>query len=133
MPHPRTIAVEAIAVLAGAVIGTLLLDILNWLFFDGPFLGLVTSPGHLVVALITVGIYAFYYRSLPPTPAALAAFFTGVILPAVLHRYAFDSVLGWGGLLFLYVLFSLASLFTYRFVHANGFVRTRMTPDEPTL
>lgn len=120
---PRMIVLEVIAVVAGAIIGLLVVDFFHWLFADGAFFALLASLGRLVVALVTVGLFAFYYRSMPPTPAALASFFTGVGLPAVLDKFGFDSPLSWGTLLFLYAIFAVVALFTYRFVHANAAVR----------
>ncbi|HEY9058420.1 MAG TPA: hypothetical protein VIN77_14815 [Aurantimonas sp.] len=120
---PRMIVLETIAVVAGAIIGLLVVDFFHWLFADGAFFALVSSLGRIVVALVTVGLFAFYYRSMPPTAAALASFFTGVGLPAILDKFGFDSPLSWGTLLFLYAIFAVVALFTYRFVHANAAVR----------
>ena len=120
---PRMIVLEVIAVVAGAIIGLLVVDFFHWLFANGAFFALLSSLGRIVVALITVGLFAFYYRSMPPTPAALASFFTGVGLPAILDKFGFDSPLSWGTLLFLYAIFAVVTLFTYRFVHANAAVR----------
>lgn len=72
------------------------------------------------MALVTVGLFAFYYRSMSQTPAALASFFTGVGLPAILDRFGFDTLLPWGTLLVLYVVFAIVALLTYRFVHATA-------------
>jgi len=120
---PRMLVLEIIAVVAGAIIGLLVVDFFHWLFANGAFFALLSSLGRIVVALVTVGLFAFYYRSMPPTPAALASFFTGVGLPAILDKFGFDSPLSWGTLLFLYAIFAVVALFTYRFVHANAAVR----------
>lgn len=128
---PRMIVLEAIAVVAGAIIGLLVVDVFHWLFADSTFFAMISSLGRTIVVLVTVGLFAFYYRSMPPTPAALASFFTGVGLPAVLDKFGFDSPLSWGTLLFLYAIFAVVALFTYRFVHANTAVRRAVgqTPD----
>lgn len=120
---PRQFVLEVIAVVAGAVIGTLVVDVLSFVFADGAVFSMLASLGRLLIALVTVGLFAFYYRSMPPTPAALASFFTGVGLPAVIEKFGFDTLLSWGTILFLYAIFSLVALFTYRFVHASGTVR----------
>ncbi|MEF2553275.1 hypothetical protein VQ042_18240 [Aurantimonas sp. A2-1-M11] len=120
----RMTVLEVIAVVAGAVIGLLALDFASWLFADTGFLTLLASPGRIVVALVTVGLFAFYYRSMSQTPAALASFFTGVGLPALIDRFGFDSLLSWGSLLFLYVVFAIVALLTYRFVHATALARS---------
>ncbi len=116
----RMTVLEVIAVVAGAVIGLLALDFASWLFADTSFFALLASPGRIVVALVTVGLFAFYYRSMSQTPAALASFFTGVGLPAILDRFGFDSLLPWGTLLVLYVVFAIVALLIYRFVHATA-------------
>ncbi|UIJ71551.1 hypothetical protein [Aurantimonas sp. HBX-1] len=120
---PRLFVIEIIAVVAGAIIGTLVVDILSFVFAENAAFTMLASLGRLLVALVTVGLFAFYYSSMPPTPAALASFFTGVGLPAVIEKFGFDTVFSWGTILFLYAVFALVALFTYRFVHANGTVR----------
>lgn len=120
---PRQMTIEAIAVLVGAVVGLIVVDLIAWLFFNTAFLGILASPGRWIIILLTVALFAYYYRSLPPTGAAIASFFTGVALPLIAEKIVFGSSLPVASLLFLYVLFALAALFTYRFVHANGTVR----------
>ena len=121
---PRKILIETIAVIAGAVIGLIVFDIVGWLFAGTGFLALLSSVPRIVVAVIAVALFAVYYNTMPATPAALASFFTGVGLPALVERFAFGSILTWGTLLFLFAVFALVALFTYRFVHANGTVRS---------
>ena len=56
----RMTVLEVIAVVAGAVIGLLALDFASWLFADTSFFALLASPGRILVALVTVGLFAFY-------------------------------------------------------------------------
>ncbi len=114
---------EIVAILAGAVIGTLVLDFATWLLADGTFLSHFASPAWLVLALVTVALYALLYHKLPATPAVLGSFFIGILVPSVIVKLGFDSVLSWSTLFMLHAIFSLASLATYRFVHANAAVR----------
>lgn len=119
----RTIAIEVIAVLAGAIIGILVDDILSWLFAGESFALLTSSLSRYILALITVAIFAVLYAKLPPTPAALASFFVGVFLPTIMEKVAFGDVASWPMILFLNIVFALVALLTYRLVHANGAVR----------
>ena len=127
---PRKILIEAIAVIAGAVIGLIVFDVVGWLFAGTGFLALISSVPRIVVAVIAIVAFAFYYNTMPATPAAIASLFTGIALPALVERFAFGSILSWGMLLFLFAVFALVALFTYRFVHANGTVRA--VADEAT-
>lgn len=119
----RMIVLEAIAVIVGAVIGLLVVDAFAWAFFNTAVFGMVASIGRWIVILFTVALFAFYYRQMPPTAAAIASFFTGVGLPFVAEKIVFGSSLPMSSLLFLFVVFAVVALFTYRFVHANGAVR----------
>ncbi|MEX6507052.1 hypothetical protein [Jiella sp. M17.18] len=119
----RLTVIDAIAVLAGAIIGLIVADIVAWAFFNTAFLGMVSSLGRWIIVLITVVLFAVYYRVLPPTGAAIAAFFTGIFLPLVAEKIVLGSSLPFNSLLVVFAVFSLVALFTYRFVHANGVVR----------
>ena len=116
----RLTVLDVIAVLAGAVIGLFVIDILGWVLFNLSITGMVASIGRWIIVLLTVGLFAFYYRALPPTGAAIASFFTGVVVPLVAEKIVFGSSLPTTSLLFLYVVFSVVALFTYRFVRAGG-------------
>ena len=116
----RLIVLDIIAVLAGAVVGLFVVDILAWLLFNTSVSGMVASIGRWIIVLLTVGLFAVYYRMLPPTGAAIASFFTGVVVPLVTEKIVFGSSLPTASLLFLYVVFSVVALFTYRFVRAGG-------------
>lgn len=120
---PRLVLAEAIAVLCGAVIGLLVVNALHWLFADGDFVALTIAPGRIVLALVTVALFAVWYHYLPQTPAALASFFTGVALPVVIVRFSSDLPLGATTAVLLYAAFAVVALLTYRFVLANGAVR----------
>ncbi|MCE7030253.1 hypothetical protein [Jiella avicenniae] len=116
----RLLVLDVIAVLAGAIVGLFVIDILGWVLFALSVTGLVASIGRWIIILVTVGLFAFYYRVLPTTGAAIASFFTGVIVPLVAEKLVFGSSLPTTSLLFLYVVFSVVALFTYRFVRAGG-------------
>ena len=116
----RLTVLDVIAVLAGAVIGLFVIDILGWVLFNLSITGMVASIGRWIIVLLTVGLFAFYYRVLPPTGAAIASFVTGVVVPLVAEKIVFGSSLPTTSLLFLYVVFSVVALFTYRFVRAGG-------------
>ena len=120
----RMIVLETIAVIVGAVIGLLVVDIFAWAFFNTAIFGMVASIGRWIVILFTVALFAFYYRQMPPTAAAIASFFTGVGLPLIAEKIIFGSSLPMGSLLFLFVVFAVVALFTYRFAHANAVVGT---------
>lgn len=130
---PKLLIVEVIAVLAGAVIGTIVASFVYWLFLDGSFALGAATLGPYVLALVTVAIFAVLYNRLPATPAVLASLAAGILLPAVVVRFAADLALGWGALLFLSLVFALVSLSVYRFVHASGRVRAaaRGVTDRP--
>ncbi|ORE92343.1 hypothetical protein [Aurantimonas sp. 22II-16-19i] len=119
----RLIVLDIIAVLAGAVVGLFVVDILAWLLFDTSVSGMVASVGRWIIVLVAVGLFAVYYRMLPPTGAAIASFFTGVVVPLVAEKIVFGSSLPTTSLLFLYVVFAVVALFTYRFVRAGKPVR----------
>ena len=119
----RLTVLEIIAVIAGAVIGLLVVDVIAWAFFNTAMFGMVASIGRWIVVLFTVALFAFYYRQMPPTAAAIASFFTGVGLPLIAEKIVFGSSLPMSSLLFLFVVFAVAALFTYRFVHANAAIR----------
>lgn len=116
----RLIVLDVIAVLAGAIVGLFVVDILGWVLFNLSVTGMVASIGRWIIILLTVGLFAFYYRVLPPTGAAIASFFTGVVVPLVAEKLVFGSSLPTTSLLFLYVVFSVVALFTYRFVRAGS-------------
>ncbi len=119
----RLILLEAIAVLCGAVIGLLAVNLLHWLFVDGDFIALTVNAGRFALAIVTVAIFAVWYRYLPQTPAALASFFTGVLLPSVIVLFTFDAPLETTTVLLLYAAFSVVALLTYRFVLRNAATR----------
>ncbi len=116
----RILALDVIAVLAGAIVGLFVIDIFGWVLFNLSVTGLVASIGRWIIVLLTVGLFAFYYRALPPTGAAIASFFTGVIVPLAAEKLVFGSSLPTTSLLFLFAVFSVVALFTYRFVRAGG-------------
>ncbi|NDW04566.1 hypothetical protein [Jiella pacifica] len=116
----RLIVLDVIAVLAGAIVGLFVVDILGWVLFSLSVTGMIASIGRWIIVLLTVGLFVFYYRLLPPTGAAIASFFTGVVVPLVAEKIVFGSSLPTTSLLFLYVVFSVVALFTYRFVRAGG-------------
>jgi len=72
-----------------------------------------------VVALVTVIIFAVYYHYLSQTPAALASFFTGFLLPAIAAGIFIGSAATTAGALVAYGVFSLTALLVYRFVFAS--------------
>ncbi|MCW4113383.1 hypothetical protein NPA31_000225 [Aurantimonas sp. MSK8Z-1] len=121
---PRQIVLEVIAVLSGAILALLVTALIAWIFAGSDFFAIAASIGRLLTALVTVALFAVLYAYLPPTPAALASFFIGILLPAVLARYAFDDGTGWAGVLIEHIVFSLVALLTYRWVHAKGTART---------
>lgn len=120
---PKLILVEAIAVVAGAIIGTLVAGFFAWLFAGTPFATALFSGRDYVLALVVVVVFAVLYAKLEATPAVLASLAVGILLPTIIDRFAFGSSLSWAMLLFLNLVFALAALSTYRFVHANGAVR----------
>ena len=120
---PKLWVLEAIAVLAGAMIGTLVAAFVFWLFLDGSFAVGAAQPGPYVLALVTVVIFAVLYHQLPATPAVLASLAVGILLPTVIVKFAFDNAGSLGNLLLLNLVFALAALSVYRFVHASGLVR----------
>ena len=97
----KMMILECIAVLAGAVLGTVLTGLLAWLFAATPFAVAVASLGSYVLGLVTVALFAFLYHQLDRTPAALASLAVGVVLPTLVDR-------------------SVLALSIYRFVHANA-------------
>ncbi|KQT83140.1 hypothetical protein [Aurantimonas sp. Leaf443] len=128
---PRSLLMESIAVLCGAAIGLLVVNALHWLFADGDFFALTVSLGRAALAIVTVALYAVWYRLLPQTPAALAAFFTGVLLPTVIVLFSYDVPLATTTVLLLYTAFSVVSLLTYRFVLSNAAVREAVSEAAP--
>ncbi|MCB8840737.1 hypothetical protein [Aurantimonas sp. VKM B-3413] len=116
----RLIVLDAISVLAGAVIALFVVDVIAWIFLGTAIAGMVASLGRWVIILLTVALFAVYYRVLPTTAAALASFFTGVVLPLVAEKLIFGSSLPTTSLLFLYVVFAVVALFVYRFVRAGA-------------
>ncbi|KAB0677788.1 hypothetical protein [Aureimonas leprariae] len=127
---PRLVLMETIAVVCGAVIGLLVVNLLHWLFANGSFVALTVSFGRIVTALVTVAIFAVWYHYLPQTPAALASFFTGLVLPSVIVLFSYDVPLQATTVLILYTVFSIVALLTYRFVLANAAVR-KLTSEVP--
>ncbi len=123
----RMTVLESIAVIVGAVIGLLVVDVIAWAFFNTAIFGMVASIGRWIVILFTVALFAFYYRQMPPTAAAIASFFTGVGLPFIAEKIVFGSSLPMSSILFLFVVFAVVALFTYRFVHANAALRAVAT------
>lgn len=119
----RFTIVEAIAVLAGAVIGVLVEALFGWLFLSVAFASLAAAPGVYVLALVTVALFAVLYAKLPGTPATLASLAVGILLPFLVLRFGFDRTETTATLLTLTLVFALASLSVYRFVHASGLVR----------
>lgn len=119
----KLLIVDAIAIVAGAIIGTLVAGFFAWLFAGVPFATAMFSGRDYVLALVVVVLFAVFYAKLETTPAVLASLAVGILLPTVIDRFAFGSTLSWAMLLFLNLVFALAALSTYRFVHANGAVR----------
>jgi hypothetical protein len=113
----KLIFLEAIAVVCGAIIGALVFLAAHWLLVNGE-----VSTGGLsgaIVALVTVIIFAVYYHYLSQTPAALASFFTGFLLPAIAAGIVIGSAATTAGALVAYGVFSLTALLVYRFVFAS--------------
>lgn len=119
----RFAIVEIIAVVAGAVMGTLVMALFGWLFLSLAFATVAAVPGTYILSLVTVAIFAALYATLPGTPATLASLAVGILLPTVIVKFAFDTAIGLGNLLLLSLVFALAALSVYRFVHASGLVR----------
>ncbi|WP_062210717.1 hypothetical protein [Aureimonas sp. AU12] len=119
----RFAIVEIIAVVAGAVMGTLVMALFGWLFLSLAFATVAAVPGTYILSLVTVAIFAALYAYLPGTPATLASLAVGILLPTVIVKFAFDTAIGLGNLLLLSLVFALAALSVYRFVHASGLVR----------
>ncbi|RIX99173.1 hypothetical protein D3218_15495 [Aureimonas flava] len=119
----RTAVVEAVSVIAGAIIGTLVAAVFGWLFLSVSFGALAGSASVYVLALVTVAIFAVLYANLPATPAVLGSLGVGILLPTVIARFAFDAAEPLGTLLILNLVFALVALSVYRFVHASGLVR----------
>lgn len=119
----KLLIVDAIAVVAGAIIGTLVAGFFAWLFAGVAFTEAMFSGRDYVLALVVAILFAVFYARLETTPAVLASLAVGILLPTIIDRFAFGSTLSWGMLLFLNLVFALAALSTYRFVHANGAVR----------
>ena len=119
----RFAVVETISVLAGAIIGTLVMAAFGWLFLSLGFATLAASPLFYGQALVTVALFALLYAKLPGTPATLASLAVGIVLPSIIVRFAADRGDPLGTLLALHLVFALAALSVYRFVHASGLVR----------
>lgn len=119
----RFAIVEIIAVVAGAVMGTLVMALFGWLFLSLAFATVAAVPGYYILSLVTVALFAALYAYLPGTPATLASLGVGILLPTVIAKFAFDNASGLGSLLLLNLVFALAALSVYRFVHASGLVR----------
>ena len=116
----RHIVLECIAVLAGAIIGTLVAGFLAWLFAGVAFTVAMFSPGDYVLALVTVAIFAVLYAKLDATPAVLTCLAVGTLMPTIVDRFAFAQTFGWLALILLNLAFAVAALSAYRFVHANA-------------
>ncbi|WP_062228179.1 hypothetical protein [Aureimonas frigidaquae] len=114
---------ECIAVLAGAVLATLVTGILTWLFGGVAFASAVASLGAYVLGLVTVGLFAFLYHQLDRTPAALASLALGVVLPSLVDRFILGETLTWTGIILGNLVFAVLALSIYRFVHANATTR----------
>jgi hypothetical protein len=119
----KLVFVETVAVVAGAVIGTLVAGFCVWLFAGVPFLTAMFSPADYVLALVTVVLFAVFYAKLEATPAVLVSLAVGTALPTIVDRFAFGSTLGLTSLVLANLVFAVVALSTYRFVHANGAVR----------
>ncbi|MFD2238726.1 hypothetical protein [Aureimonas populi] len=119
----KWVILEIIAVIAGAVLGTLVSGFAAWLFAGVGFTTALFSLSDYVLALVTVALFALLYARLPGTPAALASLALGILLPTVIDRFAFDQPLGWLALILVNLVFAVAALSAYRFVHANAAVR----------
>lgn len=124
----RFTVVEAIAVVAGAIIGLLATALFGWLFLSILFGAVAASVGYWVLALVTVAIFAALYAYLPGTPATLASLAVGILLPTLIVRFSFDAPQAIGTLLLLHLVFALVALSVYRFVHAGGLARAGAQP-----
>ena len=111
----RLIFLEAIGVVCGAVIGSLVFLILAWLFADS-YLAMVDTFGGITVAVVVSVIYAVFYHYMSQTPAALASFFVGFALPVAVGAIMIGSLATTLGPLFAVFGFALSSLLVYRFV-----------------
>lgn len=129
--NSRMVVLEPIAVLAGAVIGTLVAGFAERLFAGVPLATTIGTVGPYVLALVTVAIFAALYHRLAATPAVLASLAVGIVLPSLVDRFAFGQTLGWPSLLLFNLVFAVAALAAYRFVHANARARdlSRRTAD----
>jgi hypothetical protein len=119
----RRIVLEIIAVLAGAVIGTLVAGFCAWLFAGVPFVTAMFSARDYVLALVVVAIFAVFYAQMAATPAVLASLALGIALPTIVDRFAFGSTLAFTTLILVNLVFAVAALSAYRFVHANAQAR----------
>lgn len=119
----RSVVLDAIAVLAGAVIATLVAGLFAWIFAGVDLQVSLASIGPWMVALVTVAVFAVLYAYLPKTPAALASLAFGILFPGILIRFAFDGTLTWAAILLVALVFALTALSVYRFIHADGRVR----------
>ncbi|BDA82527.1 hypothetical protein Sa4125_00690 [Aureimonas sp. SA4125] len=111
----RLIFLEAIGVICGAVIGVLVFLILAWLF-AGDYLALVDGFGGMAVAVVASVIFAVFYHYLSQTPAALASFFVGFVLPVLAGAVLIGNAATTIGPLLAVFGFALSSLLVYRFV-----------------
>jgi hypothetical protein len=114
----RLFFLEAIGVVCGAVIGALVFLTLAWLFASD-YLALVGTFGGIAVALVVSVIFAVFYHHMSQTPAALASFFAGFLLPVLVGVILIGNLATTLGPLVAVFGFSVAALLVYRFVFAR--------------
>jgi O-antigen/teichoic acid export membrane protein len=111
----RMIFLEVIGVVCGAVIGALVFLLLAWLFASD-YLALVGGFGGIAVAAVVSVIYAVFYHYMSQTPAALASFFAGFLLPVLAGAVLIGSLATTLGPLVAVFGFAVSALLVYRFV-----------------
>ena len=111
----RLIFLEAIGVVCGAVIGALVFLVLAWLF-AGDYLAMVGTFSGIAVAVVVTVIFAVFYHYMPQTPAALASFFVGFLLPVLIGAIVIGNLATTFGPLVAVFGFAVSALLVYRFV-----------------
>ena len=78
------------------------------------YVGLVTTWGRYVVAVLLVALFAVLWRALPRGQAVAASVAAGIVIPSLLSRYMFASTAPWSLLIVFNLIFTLLAVAIWR-------------------
>ena len=112
-----------LAVLAGGVAGTIANSIVVSLLLGVGFVGLATSPGRLIVAILVAALVPIIAMRLKGGAEAAASIVALTVIPSLLAKLVFGAGAAWPFVLFVNAVYAVAAWAVYHAI--AGWGRTR--------